>query len=182
MITLVTILFLHLLAALVVASPTQMNNVRAPVVTSSPRLRQVLRREAVEASANTCGYVSGSFCRSHAIWGSQGFCCPVLSDRFAVSSITCASTAICATNTYFGVHGCCDASVLGSCTIATTCIASTAISLSCTDAACSSNDAIAKCTDDGAPECYRWLFDYGSTLMVRPLLISASLGCRAACR
>ncbi|KAG9199765.1 hypothetical protein G6514_007990 [Epicoccum nigrum] len=37
----------------------------------------------------------------------------------------------------------------------------------CTDSACSSNAAIAKCTASSAQECYRWLFDYGTTVMTQ---------------
>jgi hypothetical protein len=41
------------------------------------------------------------------------------------------------------------------------------MSASCTDSACSSNDLIAKCTASTAQECYRYLFDYGSTTMTQ---------------
>lgn len=41
------------------------------------------------------------------------------------------------------------------------------MSASCTDSACSSDDAIAKCTASTAQECYRYLFDYGSTIMTQ---------------
>jgi hypothetical protein len=51
--------------------------------------------------------------------------------------------------------------------LATTCIASTDMSRLCTDDVCTSNDAVAKCTQVGSSECYRWLFDYSTTTMVR---------------
>lgn len=73
----------------------------------------------------------------------------------------------CATNTYFGVLGCCDPSASSPCTIATTCIPSADIASLCTDSGCSSNAAIAKCTASSAQECYRWLFDYGTTVMTQ---------------
>ncbi|KAF3051728.1 hypothetical protein E8E11_006337 [Didymella keratinophila] len=41
------------------------------------------------------------------------------------------------------------------------------MSASCTDSACSSNDAIAKCTASTAQECYRYLFDYDTTVMTQ---------------
>lgn len=85
----------------------------------------------------------------------------------SASPISCPTSQICATNTYFGVHGCCPSSDLSACTIATTCIPSSAMSASCTDDTCSSNDAIAKCTASTAQECYRYLFDYGSTIMTQ---------------
>lgn len=84
------------------------------------------------------------------------------------SSVTCPnSKQICATNTYFGVHGCCDPASLSACTIATTCIPSSAMSASCTNDACSTNNAIAKCTEGTATECYQWLFAYDSTTMTQ---------------
>lgn len=111
----------------------------SPAPTKAPELPsfELFRRQ--EAGANTCGFLSG----------------------ISESSITCFDTnAVCATNTYLGVHGCCDPSSLSSCIIPTTCIPATAMSISCTDAACSSNAAIAKCTGDGLGECYKWLFVY----------------------
>ncbi|KAF2193855.1 hypothetical protein K469DRAFT_735024 [Zopfia rhizophila CBS 207.26] len=93
------------------------------------------------AGDNTCGYVSG----------------------VSTSSLTCNyDNYVCATNTYYGVHGCCDPDNISSCSIPTTCIASTAMAASCTDAACSNNDYIAKCTDSDAPYCYEWRYVYGT--------------------
>jgi hypothetical protein len=37
----------------------------------------------------------------------------------------------------------------------------------CTDSACSTNDAIAKCTDATATACYKWLFVYDTTTMTQ---------------
>ncbi|RAR05367.1 hypothetical protein DDE83_007393 [Stemphylium lycopersici] len=94
----------------------------------------------------TCGFVSAS------------------SER----PVTCQNpTQTCATNTYFGIHGCCDPDSNAACTIATLCIASTAMSASCTDAACSSDAAIAKCTAGSAPACYEWHFVYEKMVMTQ---------------
>jgi hypothetical protein len=64
-----------------------------------------------------------------------------------------------------------DTAALSACTLKTTCIASTDMSRLCTDDPCTSNDAVAKCTQGGSSECYRWLFDYGTTTMVRGNLL-----------
>jgi hypothetical protein len=53
------------------------------------------------------------------------------------------------------------------CTIPTTCIGATAISTLCTDAFCSSNAAILKCTETAAPECYRYIISYSTTVMTQ---------------
>jgi hypothetical protein len=42
----------------------------------------------------------------------------------------------------------------------------------CTDDPCISNGAIAKCTEVESSECYRWLFDYSTTTMVRGNFLS----------
>jgi hypothetical protein len=83
----------------------------------------------------------------------------------SASSITCPNSQICATNTYFGIHGCCDQSALSACTIATSCVPSSAMSASCTSSQCSSDNAIAKCTASTAQECYKYLFVYDTTTM-----------------
>ncbi|KAF1845509.1 uncharacterized protein K460DRAFT_355323 [Cucurbitaria berberidis CBS 394.84] len=119
----------------------------SPAPTEAPHLSglDLFRRQQSETD-NTCGFVSGS----------------------SASSLTCQNpTAICATNTFYGVHGCCDPASLSSCSIPTTCIAKTAMSATCTDAACSSNAAIVKCTADGLGECYQWLIEYPSTTMTQ---------------
>ncbi|CAO2655994.1 Nn.00g047970.m01.CDS01 [Neocucurbitaria sp. VM-36] len=119
----------------------------APTQAPQPRNFELFRRQDESEADNTCGFVSG----------------------LSESSITCNNpTQICATNTYLGVHGCCDsAASLASCTIPTTCIPQTAMSTACTDAACSNNAAIAKCTDGGLAECYEWLFVYPKTTMTQ---------------
>jgi hypothetical protein len=84
------------------------------------------------------------------------------------SSITCSNTSfVCATNTRDGVQGCCDPNFMDSCVIPKQCIASTAMAASCTDAACSSNSGIVKCTEAAAPECYRWIISYSKTIMTQ---------------
>ncbi|KAJ4993799.1 hypothetical protein SVAN01_00853 [Stagonosporopsis vannaccii] len=137
-------------AALSVPEPTQRFAVAAdnwsPAPTPAPQFH-ILGREALQMNeGNTCGYVSG----------------------LSASPVSCPNTKdVCATNTYFGVHGCCDPAALSACTIATTCIPSSAMSSLCTDAACSSNNAVAKCTASGALECYKWLFKYESMTMTQ---------------
>ncbi|KAF3040548.1 hypothetical protein E8E12_009126 [Didymella heteroderae] len=117
----------------------------SPAPTAAPQFN-IFAREADQPNAsNTCGYASG----------------------LSASPIACPDSQICATNTYYGAHGCCPSSDLSACTIATTCIPSSAMSASCTDSVCSSNDAIAKCTASTAQECYRYLFDYGTTTMMQ---------------
>ncbi|CAA9956604.1 hypothetical protein PTMSG1_00212 [Pyrenophora teres f. maculata] len=110
----------------------------SPAPTAPPQLPfGLFRRE--KSGGNTCGLASGAL----------------------ETAITCPNlTETCATNTYFGVHGCCDSSSNSACTIATACIASTAMSAYCTDAACSTSAAIVKCTDTSAPVCYEWRFIY----------------------
>jgi hypothetical protein len=81
------------------------------------------------------------------------------------SSITCPNSQICATNTYYGIHGCCDPSSLSACTIATSCVPFSAMSTSCTDDLCSKDNAIAKCTASTAPDCYKYLFVYSTGTM-----------------
>jgi hypothetical protein len=118
----------------------------SPAPTPAPQLLGfgLPKRQALERD-NTCGFVSGS----------------------SESSITCHNTDfICATNTQYGVHGCCDPQAMSSCTIPTTCIARTAMSTACTDAFCSSNSAIVKCTESAMPECYKWIFVYSKTTMI----------------
>ncbi|KAF9700140.1 hypothetical protein EKO04_001216 [Ascochyta lentis] len=139
-------------AAFAIPQPTQLFAPAAdnwsPAPTAAPQLGfSLFGREAQQANQdNTCGYVSG----------------------LSASSITCANPkAICATNTFYGVHGCCDPSALSACTIATSCIASTAMTSLCTNDACSTDNAIAKCTAPASPECYRWLFAYDSTTMTQ---------------
>ncbi|KAF1363373.1 hypothetical protein EJ07DRAFT_152864 [Lizonia empirigonia] len=117
----------------------------SPAPTAAPQFN-LFGRDVQPATDNTCGYVSG----------------------LSASSVTCPNpTDICATNTFFGVHGCCKPSALSSCTIATTCIPSAAMSASCTDAACTADAAIAKCTLGAATECYKWLFAYPSTTLTQ---------------
>lgn len=84
------------------------------------------------------------------------------------SPITCSNTKfICATLRTFGVYGCCDPASLTECVIPTACVASTAMSSSCSDAACTSNAAILKCTDSALPECYRWSFVFSTTTVTQ---------------
>ncbi|KAF2465482.1 uncharacterized protein BDR25DRAFT_396181 [Lindgomyces ingoldianus] len=112
----------------------------------SPRTTPAPKMELMElfkraAGDNTCGYISGDASRS----------------------LTCNnSNYVCATNTYYGVHGCCDPKSISTCSIPTTCIPSSLMSASCTDAACSTNDYIAKCTDSDAPYCYQWRYVYST--------------------
>lgn len=118
-----------------------------PVPTAAPQLPSFkLSRRQDDSGDNTCAFLSG----------------------LSQSSITCQDTAaICATNTYLGVHGCCNPDALSSCVIPTTCIPSTAMPASCTDAACTSNAAIAKCTAASSHQCYQFLIQYSNTVMTQ---------------
>ncbi|KAF2812634.1 uncharacterized protein BDZ99DRAFT_497006 [Mytilinidion resinicola] len=113
----------------------------SPAPTKAPELGLLELFKKRAAGDNTCGYISGS----------------------SASSLTCNdSNYVCATNTYYGVHGCCDPNSLASCSIPTTCIASSDLAASCTDAACSSNNYIAKCTLTDSPYCYEWRYVYST--------------------
>ncbi|KAF2116238.1 hypothetical protein BDV96DRAFT_46397 [Lophiotrema nucula] len=93
-----------------------------------------------DAGDNTCGYISGVSSRS----------------------LTCNNANyVCATNTAYGVHGCCDPNGISTCSIPTTCIPSSLMSASCTGD-CSTNDYIAKCTDSDQPYCYEWRYVYST--------------------
>lgn len=151
-------------AAFAMPEPTQLFAVAAdnwsPAPTAAPQFNIFVREADQPNASNTCGYasgLSGTYLQPHVD----------LPLTRPASPIACPNSQICATNTYFGVHGCCPSSDLSACTIATTCVPSSAMSVSCTDSACSSNDAIAKCTASTAQECYRYLFDYGSTIMTQ---------------
>lgn len=113
-----------------------------PKPTEGPKLGQMeLFKRADE---NTCGFVSG-----------EGW-----------NSLTCNDPDyICATNDFYGVHGCCHPSSFDSCSLYTQCIASSDLSASCTDNACSNNGYIAKCTDSSYPYCYQWRYVYTDTVM-----------------
>ncbi|KAF2690151.1 hypothetical protein K458DRAFT_399527 [Lentithecium fluviatile CBS 122367] len=112
----------------------------SPVPTQAPVVGS-LELFGRAAANEICGYLSG----------------------ISTSSLTCHnSNDACATNTYYGAHGCCPQGSLSSCTIPTTCIPSTLMSASCTDEACSSNGFTAKCTGSAAPECYEWYFVYST--------------------
>ncbi|PVH98996.1 hypothetical protein DM02DRAFT_22594 [Periconia macrospinosa] len=82
----------------------------------------------------------------------------------STSSLTCppGKSSICATNTYFGVHGCCDPGNIENCDIPTTCVPSSLMPASCSDAKCSSNALVKKCTATEAPECFVWNFVYST--------------------
>ncbi|EAT86209.1 hypothetical protein HBI56_098420 [Parastagonospora nodorum] len=112
----------------------------SPAPTAAARLpnSEVFRRDTPQGD-NTCAFVSGSL-------------------------LTCSnSNLVCATIPQNGVQGCCDQASLKACVIPTACIASTAMSSLCTDAACSSNSSIMKCTEAAMPECYKWLVVFDKT-------------------
>lgn len=115
----------------------------SPAPTQAPELgmmgaMELFKRETI--GDDTCGYVSGESTRS----------------------LTCNNANyICATNSYYGVHGCCDPSSISDCSLPTTCIPSTEMSASCTGD-CSTNDYIAKCTLSDQPYCYEWRYVYSS--------------------
>ncbi|XP_014551981.1 hypothetical protein COCVIDRAFT_111512 [Bipolaris victoriae FI3] len=117
-----------------------------PAPTAAAQLPLPLLKRQTSGSDYTCGFVSGS----------------------PDSPIICANpTQTCATNTFFGIHGCCNPASNTPCTLATSCIASTAMTASCTDTACSSDEAIVKCTASTAQECYQWHFIYDNMVMTQ---------------
>ncbi|KAF2003709.1 hypothetical protein P154DRAFT_519929 [Amniculicola lignicola CBS 123094] len=112
----------------------------SPAPTQGPKIGalELFRRASEDA---TCGYISGE----------------------SAQSLTCNnSNFVCATNTYYGVHGCCDPAKISTCSIPTTCIASSDLAASCTDSACSTNSYITRCTDESQPYCYQWLYVYST--------------------
>ncbi|EUC43834.1 hypothetical protein COCMIDRAFT_99801 [Bipolaris oryzae ATCC 44560] len=117
-----------------------------PAPTAAAQLPLSIFKRQTSGSDYTCGFVSGS----------------------PDSPITCANpTQKCATNTYFGIHGCCDPASNAPCTLPTSCIASTDMTASCTDTACSSDEAIVKCTTSTAQKCYQWHFIYDNMVMTQ---------------
>jgi hypothetical protein len=82
------------------------------------------------------------------------------------SAITCAQpSALCATNSYFGVLGCCNPSSISACIIPTTCIPYTALPTTSSSSTSSSNEdiAITRCTEPERGECYEYLILYDRT-------------------
>ncbi|KAH7089122.1 hypothetical protein FB567DRAFT_523061 [Paraphoma chrysanthemicola] len=117
----------------------------SPTTTPAPEIGSI-NLFGRQMGDNTCGWISGQ----------------------AASPITCAaSTAICATNTLYGVQGCCDPQSLSACTIPTTCVPSNAISTLCTEQACITNSAVLKCSQSDIPGCYRMIFMYSRTVMTQ---------------
>lgn len=113
----------------------------SPAPTDGPKLgkMELFRR----ADDNTCGYISQDPSRS----------------------LTCNDEGyICATNTFYGVHGCCNPASIAVCTLFTSCVGSASFSAECTGD-CLSDDRVAKCTSAGAPFCYEWHYVYASTVM-----------------
>ncbi|KAF2271608.1 uncharacterized protein EI97DRAFT_462658 [Westerdykella ornata] len=111
-----------------------------PAPTEGPRMgaMELVRR----ADDSTCGYISG----------------------VETDSLTCNDPGyICATNTFYGVHGCCDPAAISTCSLYTSCVNSANMA-SCTGA-CLSDDMIAKCTKSSAAFCYEWRYVYASTVM-----------------
>ncbi|OCK80369.1 hypothetical protein K432DRAFT_393088 [Lepidopterella palustris CBS 459.81] len=128
----------------------------SPAPTKGPEmgemgLLELFKRQSI--GDNTCGYING----------------------ISASSLTCNDNAyVCATNSYYGVHGCCDPSSIAECTIPTTCIPSSLMAVSCTDSVCSSNAYIAKCTDIDSPFCYQWRYVYSTRTVMTEFGCAAS--------
>ncbi|KAF1952487.1 hypothetical protein CC80DRAFT_538174 [Byssothecium circinans] len=114
----------------------------SPAPTKAPNVGILELFRRAEESDTICGFVSG----------------------VSTSSLTCdpGKSSVCATNTYYGVHGCCDPKNMSACTIPTTCIPSSLMTASCSDAKCSSDPLTLKCSGTAAPECYRWDFAYST--------------------
>jgi hypothetical protein len=145
----------------------------SPAPTQAPGVGGLeLFRRAPEGEV--CGYLSGisSVCQPQ-----YQATHDELTDILLDSALTCHNSGdSCATNTYYGAHGCCPSGSLSACTIPTSCIPSSLMSASCTDKKCSSDGFIAKCTASEAPECYEHLYVY-STARVTTL---TEFGCAAA--
>ncbi|KAF2267546.1 hypothetical protein CC78DRAFT_530655 [Lojkania enalia] len=111
----------------------------SPAPTEGPRVGgaiELFKRE----DDNTCGYINGEYTRS----------------------LTCNNeNYVCATNSYYGVHGCCDPDGISTCSLYTTCIPSSLMSASCTGD-CSTNELVAKCTNSAQPYCYEWRYVYST--------------------
>jgi hypothetical protein len=74
---------------------------------------------------------------------------------------------VCATNTLWGVHGCCLSSAFNECIIPTTCVLYTAIASLCSDSSCPDNSGITKCFTFDSAECYKWIYVHNATTFVR---------------
>ncbi|KAH7396515.1 hypothetical protein DE146DRAFT_40020 [Phaeosphaeria sp. MPI-PUGE-AT-0046c] len=128
-----------------IVAPAPDNWSPAPTAAAQLPGYELFRRQAT-GSGNTCGYVSGS----------------------SQLPFTCSnSNLVCATNTLHGVHGCCDPASLDACAIPTTCIASTAISTICTDASCTNDPYVLRCSQSASPSCYQWLVAYAKTTLTQ---------------
>ncbi|KAF2814578.1 uncharacterized protein BDZ99DRAFT_494538 [Mytilinidion resinicola] len=114
----------------------------SPKTTNSPENRQLgslelLRKQ--DPGENTCGYVNGIF----------------------TSLLTCFDPDyVCATNSYYSIHGCCDPSSLSDCMLATSCVPKASVTL-CTDS-CTPDPYVATCTDSALPNCYEWIYVYNA--------------------
>ncbi|KAF2754728.1 hypothetical protein EJ05DRAFT_479157 [Pseudovirgaria hyperparasitica] len=117
----------------------------SPAPTSPPLLYRgmdsIFERQASRGD-NTCGYGHDD--------PSNTFSC--IDDSY-----------VCATNSFYGVHGCCNPNSLNACSIKTTCVPSSEAS-SCTGA-CASNGYVALCTAGSLTGCYNILYDFGTTTM-----------------
>lgn len=110
----------------------------SPKTTEAPGLGalELLKRD----DGNTCGYISGDASTSKPCDSLAG---PALTTRTG-RSLTCSNQSnVCVTNTYFGVHGCCDPKNMSACILPTSCIPSSLLAASCTGD-CSKDDYIAK--------------------------------------
>ncbi|KAF2500926.1 hypothetical protein BU16DRAFT_185836 [Lophium mytilinum] len=114
----------------------------SPRTTDSPENRQLGSLELLRkrnSGENTCGYANGIF----------------------TSSITCLNPDyVCATNSYYSIHGCCNPSSLSDCFLATSCIPKASLNL-CTKS-CISDPYVATCTDPASPDCYELLYVYNA--------------------
>ncbi|CAI6319898.1 unnamed protein product [Periconia digitata] len=132
----------------------------SPAPTAAPKVGglELFRRGEGDT---VCGFVAGISSESSSCSRSNT---ELHTNRLTASSLTCppGKSSICATNTYYGVHGCCDPNNVGGCDIPTTCIPSSLMSASCSDAKCLSNVSIKKCTATEAPECFVWNYAYST--------------------
>ncbi|PSN65290.1 hypothetical protein BS50DRAFT_678073 [Corynespora cassiicola Philippines] len=126
------------------ASPDPTVDIWSPALTAAPA-SDPSRISKRQIGDNTCGFISG----------------------VKEAPVTCTQGDLCVTNTFHGVHGCCKPPI-ESCTLPTTCMPNSLLSVSCTDAACQMDNLILKCNNTGAPECNEYHYIHSTrTIMTQ---------------
>jgi hypothetical protein len=132
----------------------------SPAPTAAPQLGNLLFVR--DTKSRTCGYFSG-------LAGMYSTLSPLspLADSSTESSITCSNPSdVCATNSFYGVHGCCNSASISDCIIATSCIPSTALSTACASL-CTIDAAVTLCTASSALECYQLSIIYETATVIQ---------------